>query len=235
MEKATVKFLFENNRYRIIHTDSNYYLIDVDRSIWGYIFFVFNWMIPQKAYIITERDADDLMVHYHGVKAHNIFHLLGIGLMMIVFTVFIPKVFWHFGMKPTITFNDLRRIGDVIFVMPTATYIIFLFATLAAPIILYRVYLSRKSRKRLLEKENINKLPVVKINIVPNSISNVLKTIGIYVFLIFLLLATAWFFIQLHGDWLISLFLVGTFSLLSLSNNFSFVPGAYKIRCIQKK
>lgn len=235
MEKATVKFLFKNNRYRVIHTKSNYYLLDVDHSIFGYLFFVFNWLIPQKAYLITERDADDLIVHHHNVKKQNNLNLLGIVLMMIISAVFIPKIFRYFD-RSTVTMGDLRRIGDIYFFMPSPTNIIFLLVLVVAPAVLFRVYSSNRARKRLLKTVDIDKLqlPAIKINIFPNSVSNILKMAGVYVFFGFLLLATACLLIILNGYWKISLSFVVTFLIFSFTNLLSFNPGDYKIRFIKE-
>lgn len=234
MEKATVKLLFKNNRYRVIQTKSNYYLLDVDHSILGYLFFVFNWLIPQKAYLITERDADDLIVHHHNVKKQNNLILLGIVLMMIIFAVFILKIYRYFD-RSTVTMGDLRRIGELYFFMPSTTNIIFLLVLVVAPAVLFRVYSSIRARRRLLEKVDIDKLqlPVIKINIFPNSVSNILKTTGVYLFFCFLLLATACLLILLNGYWKISLSFVAVFLLFSFMNLLSFNPGNYKIRYIK--
>lgn len=234
MEKATVKYLFKNNRYRVIHTNSNYYLIDVDHSILGYLFFVFNWLIPQKAYVITERDADDLIVNRTNAKKQNSLNLLGIGFMMIVFAIFMPKIFQYFD-RSSATFGDLRRIGDIYFVMPSTTYILLLLVLIVAPAVLLRVCLSMRAKKRLLETVDIDKLPVVKINILPNSVSIVLKTIGVFVFFGFLLFASAYLLIILSGYWVISLSLVVIFLLFSFTNLLSFNPGDYKIRSMKEK
>jgi uncharacterized membrane protein (TIGR01218 family) len=234
MEKATVKYLFKNNRYRVIHTNSNYYLIDVDHSILGYLFFVFNWLIPQKAYVITERDADDLIVNRTYAKKQNSLNLLGIGFMMIVFALFIPKILQYFD-RSSATFGDLRRIGDIYFIMPSNTYILFLLVLIIAPAVLLRVSLSIRAKKRLIETVDIDKLPVVKINILPNSVSIVLKTIGLYVFFGFLLFASAYLLIILSGYWVISLSLVVIFLLFSFTNLLSFNPGDYKIRSMKEK
>jgi uncharacterized membrane protein (TIGR01218 family) len=234
MEKATVKYLFKNNRYRVIHTNSNYYLIDVDHSILGYLFFVFNWLIPQKAYVITERDADDLIVNRTYAKKQNSLNLLGIGFMMIVFALFIPKILQYFD-RSSATFGNLRQIGDIYFIMPSNTYIIFLLVLIIAPAVLLRVSLSIRAKKRLIETVDIDKLPVVKINILPNSVSIVLKTIGVYVFFGFLLFASAYLLIILSGYWVISLSLVVIFLLFSFTNLLSFNPGDYKIRSMKEK
>ncbi|WP_368668772.1 DUF443 family protein [Sporosarcina sp. 6E9] len=226
LEKATVKSLFKNNRYRVIHTNSNYYLIDGDHSILGYLFFAFNWLIPQKAYAITERDADDLIVNRLNVKKQNSLNLFGIGFIMIVFALFIPKIFQYFD-KSSATFGDLRRIGDIYFVMPSTTFILFLLVSIVAPAVLLRVCLSIRAKKRLLETVDIDKLPVVEINILPNSVSIVLKTIGVYIFFGFLLFSSAYLMIILSGYWIISLSLMIIFLLFSLTNLLSFIPGDF--------
>lgn len=235
MEKATVKFILKNNRYRLIHTKSNYYLIDADHSIWGYIFFFFNWFIPQKAYIIDERTADDLVVQRLNAKRQNSFPKFGIGIMMAVLAAFIPNIFQYFGSESKVTYEALHQFGDTLFVIPSTTYIIFLLASVVAPAVLFRAYLSIRSKKRLLETLDIDKLPVIKMNILPIKVANVLKAIGVYVFFGFLLFATAFLLIILDGYWIISLSLTVIFLLFSLTNYLSVIPGDYKIRNIKEK
>jgi uncharacterized membrane protein (TIGR01218 family) len=129
----------------------------------------------------------------------------------------------------------LRRIGDIYFIMPSNTYIIFLLVLIIAPAVLLRVSLSIRAKKRLIETVDIDKLPVVKINILPNSVSIVLKMIGVYVFFGFLLFASANLLIILSGYWVISLSLVVIFLLFSFTNLLSFNPGDYKIRSMKEK
>ncbi|WP_430605064.1 DUF443 family protein [Enterococcus sp. DIV0840] len=56
----------------MIHYHSNYYLIDKDSSWLGYFFFGLHWRIPQKAYIINESQAEDLLVHRVKTKKRKV-------------------------------------------------------------------------------------------------------------------------------------------------------------------
>uniref|UniRef100_UPI00403E1B49 DUF443 family protein n=1 Tax=Enterococcus sp. DIV0849a TaxID=2230879 RepID=UPI00403E1B49 len=63
LNSVTIKQIYKNNRYKIICSQSNYYLIDKDSSVLGFFFFGLNWLMPQKAYILNKSQAEDLLVH----------------------------------------------------------------------------------------------------------------------------------------------------------------------------
>lgn len=57
-----VNFLKTNVRYRIIHIADDYYLLDMERSIWLMFMPVLLWLMPQKMYKVDADIAKELSV-----------------------------------------------------------------------------------------------------------------------------------------------------------------------------
>lgn len=57
-----IRPIFKNTRYKILEYDSKFYLIDMDRGFYGFILFALSWLIPKKAILIPQMDADDLII-----------------------------------------------------------------------------------------------------------------------------------------------------------------------------
>lgn len=84
LNSLTIKTLYKNNRYSIIHSQSNYYLIDKDSSFLGYFFFGLNWLIPQKTYILNKSQADDLLINRVETKNRKVLSSILIVLMILI-------------------------------------------------------------------------------------------------------------------------------------------------------
>lgn len=56
MKKAIISEIRNATYSRLIKTESNYYLLEIDHQWLGIIFFPLNWVLPQKVYPITESE-----------------------------------------------------------------------------------------------------------------------------------------------------------------------------------
>lgn len=95
MNFAYVKSIYKNNRYRVVDFNAQYYLMDVDASWLGYVFFGFNWLMPQKLYRINEMEKNDLLVQTVNTKTRKHSNILWLGLFVAVFTFVFPQ--WLIG------------------------------------------------------------------------------------------------------------------------------------------
>ena len=145
MEKGTIKKLKKNYRYTIVHYRENYYLIDVNKLWLGYIFPLFNWLIPIKAIKLDKELPQDLMKEDE--EKGSILGVLGfLGIM----------AFQQFVLTPILS------------AIPLGTDFeqgIIILSGFATVFVLYKIYISIKSKKELLdhvdfEQSNIQKLIV---------------------------------------------------------------------------
>ena len=62
MKICTVERSFKNTRYRILFSDDNYYLLDMNKSYWSIFFPFLFWFFPNKVYKISSEIAESLRV-----------------------------------------------------------------------------------------------------------------------------------------------------------------------------
>lgn len=199
---AAVKPLYKNNRYRIIQIQSDYYLYDADKSLLGFVFFPLNWLIPQTAYAVDERTADDVVVQHVDAKRSG--SALVILFLLLLFSLLIS----FFG-----SYNFSTLLVLIVVLIPSVI----------------RFYLAYKDKRKLLKTVNYTELPAVKIKLIPSSRSDILKRVAFYFFFLAVALLALWLFIVLQGNWVISLCFIILMLLFLLTNNLAVVIGDYKV------
>lgn len=61
--KCTVEGVYMNIRYRIIHIDDKSYILDMGgSSLWRMIFPLLYWIVPMKAYAVTDDELLEKIV-----------------------------------------------------------------------------------------------------------------------------------------------------------------------------
>lgn len=221
MKNAIVKLLYKNNRFRIVQSDTNYYLLDSDRPILGYVCFLFNWLIPQKVYVIDEQTADDLITQHIGSEKKNWLSLIWQTSIVIFFSLIIPQL-----LKSSYSnFIQFYQLKDVVLTLVAASL----------PAFIVRVYQSKQSKKSLRLKIKYHELPRTMIILKPITWSQAFKSLGIYLFFGLFVIISGLLLIILEGYWLISLCFLMILSLFSLTNKLAVIAGDYKISYTKEK
>ncbi|WP_340689563.1 DUF443 family protein [Enterococcus plantarum] len=123
LEFTAAKPLYNNHRYNVIHSQSNYYLINKDSSFLGYFFFGLNWLMPQKAYILNKSQADDLLAHRVETKNRKVLSSILIVLMILIFNIVLPNLLTLFCASTSIENSQLIEIGNTFMKILSNRYI----------------------------------------------------------------------------------------------------------------
>lgn len=57
---SEIYLLEKNGRYRIIHISGEYYILDIERSVWLLFMPILLWLTPQKVYKVNAEIVEDL-------------------------------------------------------------------------------------------------------------------------------------------------------------------------------
>lgn len=235
MEKANVKSPYKNNRYRVVYSYSNCYLIDVDSSWLGYIFFGLNWLVPQKAYILEERDVDDLLAQHIEKRKYKKMSLILSTLAILLFNLILPTTINILYKHSDINYSQLHQFGNSIIEVPSITHSVLLLLSVSTSAVITRIISSKQSKKKILNKLKYNNLPIIKIRITPVSMFAVVKSLSIYILFVLLVISAAFLIVILEGYLIISLCFSLLLWLFLLTNYLSINVGTYKIRKIKEK
>ncbi|MGX7119138.1 DUF443 family protein [Enterococcus rotai] len=229
LEFTAAKPLYNNHRYNVIHSQSNYYLIDKDSSFLGYFFFGLNWLMPQKAYILNKSQADDLLAHRVETKNRKVLSSILIVLMILIFNIVLPKLLTLFYASTSIENSRIIEIGNTVMMIPPSRYIFMLLLITLFPALIIRVFWSFQSKKSMLKIIKYDELSVTQIKVRPGSLVDTLKKLGVYFMFLSLVIIAGFLLVITEGYWIISLCLVMLFLLFLLTNHLSINTGKYKI------
>ncbi|GGC77832.1 DUF443 family protein [Enterococcus wangshanyuanii] len=229
LKLVSTKPIFKNNRYKLLYSGSNYYLIDKDKSWFAYIFFGLNWLIPQEVYTINKDIADDLMVQRTDVKQGvRGYHILMV-IMIMIFNIASPYLLNTILLSKNVKYSQLYEMNSSLTIVPTNSYIFLMLLITFVPALIIRVSESFRLRKLMMKCIKYNQFPVIKIKIIPTSMSVVIRYLGAYFLFVLLIILSGYLLIVTEGDWIISL----CFMLLSLffllTNRLSINADKYKI------
>lgn len=60
-------------QYRVIETQKQYFLIDIDNNILGTVFFPLNWLVSQRGYVLSEADYQRLLTNQKNSQIGKVF------------------------------------------------------------------------------------------------------------------------------------------------------------------
>ncbi|MEI5991701.1 hypothetical protein A5881_003238 [Enterococcus termitis] len=229
LNSVTIKTPYKNNRYSIIHSQSNYYLIDKDSSLLAYFFFGLNWLIPQKAYILNKSQAEDLLVHRVETKNRKMLSNILIVLIILIFNIVLSNLLTLFYASKSIENSQLIEIGNTLMMIPSSHYIFLLLLITLFPALIIRVFWSFQSKKSMLKRIKYEGLSVTKIKVRPVSLVDTLKKLGVYFMFLSLVIIAGFLLVITEGYWIISLCFMMLFLLFLLTNYLSINTGKYKI------
>ncbi|WP_375180221.1 DUF443 family protein [Enterococcus rotai] len=235
MKNSNLKALYKNNRYRVVCSNSKQYLIDADSPWFGYVFFWLRWLVPQKVYILDERDADDLLVHHVDIKNNNKMSLIWLSFIILGFNIILPNLVNIFYKNSTINYSQFHQFGDSVTVIPSTMHSLLLLLLASFPAIVIRIFLAQRSKRRIVNKIQYENLPVTKIKIIPATISTVIKNIVVYFLFALLVIAAGFLLVISEGYWIISLSFTLLLLFFLLTNNLALSNDKYKICEIKEK
>lgn len=82
--ECEAEHVFKNIRYKIIRVNEDYYILDMDQSIWTIIFPFLFWFIPHTVYKIDRYTFEELKMPLKYQGGRGGFILLGTGISLIL-------------------------------------------------------------------------------------------------------------------------------------------------------
>ncbi len=170
-----VNLLTKNARYRIIHMDSEYYLIDIEKSIWLLFLPILLWLIPHKVYKINEKMAEELRSPDSYTKGSKGVVWFGAGGAAVLTPLLQPIL-------------D-QTIGLTVFVN------LLLLMIITTIIISLRIYLRKSLHNKLYKMVDIEKLETRVIRIWPRNFTQYTKPVIIILFFVFFMIMSFYLFL----------------------------------------
>src|SRR5690625_6742839 len=81
---VSVEFLEKNRQYRVVHMDCEYYILDVESSIWPIFIPILFWLMPQKIYKVDVETVEKLKTPVKQSNNMSSILLIGIGVSAVL-------------------------------------------------------------------------------------------------------------------------------------------------------
>mgnify|MGYP001944981382 CR=1 FL=1 len=164
-----VEFLNKNIRYRMIKNQNDYYLLDMETSIWSVLFPFIFWFMPQKVYKVDSKTAEKMKAPT--LDSKKFMYILLLSIVVQVFLVYFSK--------------DLLN-----FVISTSLLANILIVTVSSLIIIYLRYLHHKTlQKKLSQHVMIENISCERVKIKPKLVQNYfIAMLGYFMFTVFVVL-----------------------------------------------
>jgi len=144
---VSVEFLEKNRQYRVVHMDGEYYILDVESSIWPIFIPILFWLMPQKIYKVDVETVEKLKTPVKQSNNMSSILLIGIGVSAVLSQL----------LKPILDFTiETTMIVNILLLIVTGAMIIF-----------FRLYMRHSLRNRLRKTVDLEKLNPVMIKIRP--------------------------------------------------------------------
>lgn len=170
-----VNLLEKNARYRIIHIAEEYYLIDIEKSIWLLFLPILLWLMPHKVYKINAEIAEELRAPASYSKSSKGVVWLGAGGAAVLTPLAQPLL----G----------QTIGLTLFVN------LLLLIILTAIVITLRLYLRKSLRNKLYKTVDIEKLETRVIRLWPRFFTQYTKPVIIILFFSFFMIMSFYLYL----------------------------------------
>lgn len=100
-----VEFLNKNIRYRMIKNQNDYYLLDMETSIWSVLFPFIFWFMPQKVYKVDSKTAEKMKAPT--LDSKKFMYILLLSIVVQVFLVYFSKDLLNFVISTSLLANIL--------------------------------------------------------------------------------------------------------------------------------
>ncbi|MBC2358322.1 DUF443 domain-containing protein, partial [Listeria welshimeri] len=153
MKSVDVEGIYQNIRYRIIHSENEVYLLDLDSPFLFLLFPFLSGIFTRKVYIIDSQIASQLAVPEEVKEKQKASLKRPYKSVLVIFIIFLIPLY--------------RKIAFQFHLSIGIEYLAFTF--LFFLIILMRVLISKNAKKKLQEKVNLESFSYKKIKIKPMS------------------------------------------------------------------
>ncbi|MBC2297876.1 DUF443 domain-containing protein [Listeria welshimeri] len=153
MKSVDVEGIYQNIRYRIIHSENEVYLLDLDSPFLFLLFPFLSGIFTRKVYIIDSQIASQLAVPDEVKEKQKASLKRPYKSVLVIFIIFLIPLY--------------RKIAFQFHLSIGIEYLAFTF--LFFLIILMRVLISKNAKKKLQEKVNLESFSYKKIKIKPMS------------------------------------------------------------------
>lgn len=153
MKSVDVEGIYQNIRYRIIHSENEVYLLDLDSPFLFLLFPFFSGIFTRKVYIIDSQIASQLAVPDEVKEKQKASLKRPYKSVLVIFIIFLIPLY--------------RKIAFQFHLSIGIEYLAF--TLLFFLIILMRVLISKNAKKKLQEKVNLESFSYKKIKIKPMS------------------------------------------------------------------
>ncbi|STY35004.1 DUF443 family protein [Listeria fleischmannii] len=206
-----MKPIFKNTRYKILEYESKFYLIDMDRDFYGFILFALSWLIPKKAILITQTDADDL-INKKTYKPHYSTQVILLMCVIIISNLVLPP----FLMK----FVEGQFKGGLII----SLCILSIFG------VLIRIIHSKRDKINYKNREG-NQEVLIKLR--PQKWTYCFKSLCVYVLFLAVVIIGAFLSTVVEGYWILSFCYTIVIFIFLLTNYLAYNADDYKIEILE--
>ncbi|MBC6296074.1 DUF443 family protein [Listeria sp. FSL L7-1517] len=208
-----MRSIFKNTRYKILEYESKFYLIDMDRGFYGFMLFALSWLIPKKAILITQTDADDLIIKKTYKSSHSNQVILLICAIIISNLVLPPLL---------IKIVEDRFEGGLIL----SLCILSIFG------VLIRIIYSMRNKIKCKNSEG-NQEVLVKLK--PQKWVYCFKALCVYVLFLAVVIIGAYLSLLVKGYWILSVCYTIVVFVFLLTNYLAYNADEYKIEIVEVK
>lgn len=201
-----IKLVYKNERYKILEYNSKYFLIDCDASVLGYICFIFNWITPQKVYLLSSRDADDLMTSSVDYKSRK-----NSKLWLEVFSIISIMAIFILAVRITLKTDAVNFL---------------ILAIISLGVLILRIYYSKSKKLEIHLKSELVESDII---IKPTMYSEYIKNTCAYLLFLSTIFLGAFLGIISGGFWLILIMYCIVVYFFLLSNRLAYRCGEYKV------
>lgn len=212
---STLEHVFKNIRYKLLHVQGKYYIYDMDRLGWSFLFPFIHWFMPHPVYQIDEATYEKLKMPDEENRSRTWIVLVAAGMSVVLVRIFS---------------SILDKLDDTLSFRLTLT---FLFVFLLVTTII-RVSLRRSKYKELNNKVKLNALSVTFVNIKPANKKSYMLAIYYYLFSLSLSLLNGFGYVETR-NFLIGIIFIAFTLVFSLVNTLITPVGSVKVTYIEEE
>ncbi|MBF2636519.1 DUF443 family protein [Listeria welshimeri] len=217
MKSVDVEGIYQNIRYRIIHSENEVYLLDLDSPFLFLLFPFLSGIFTRKVYIIDSQIASQLAVPDEVKEKQKASLKRPYKSVLVIFIIFLIPLY--------------RKIAFQFHLSIGIEYLAF--TLLFFLIILMRVLISKNAKKKLQEKVNLESFSYKKIKIKPMSFKYKFLITIFYFFLLAMVYISLLAQIKSSQSAFFLVFIIVIFFLSYLNVvSATYVTSKFKIKCI---
>ncbi|WP_208591435.1 DUF443 family protein [Gracilibacillus suaedae] len=206
-------YLYKNIRYKLIHVNGELFILDSERPRGSIIFPFIHWILPQKAFKVTDKKVIEKLTDSHDQNSNDKYPYLLIAGISILLANLIRPVISYFG-------NQFSLLISLLFLVSSFLMVLF-----------FRLYLNKRNEKKL---DNLIKgeLKEHTMWIRPQSFKRLVVPIVFYLMCLIFILLSSLGFVYSGNTIVLLCFIVFAFFLL-IVNWYTVETGNITVKFIQ--